>query len=253
MPPRRRHGVGWLTAAGLVLLLGVLPVPAAGTTLPAGFTESVALSGLDTPTAIEFANNGRVFVAEKSGIIKTYSSISDTTPTQVADLTTQVHNYWDRGLLGLAVDPAYATNPFIYVFYARDAEPGGTPPRWGTPGVADDDCPDPPGGTTDGCVVSGRISRIPVTGETGGAEQPLVTDWCFQYPSHSGGGLEFGADGYLYYSSGDGAGWSFVDYGQRGDPVNPCNDPGGANRSRRTRRAAACAARTYAQQRIRSG
>ena len=60
-----------------------------------------------------------------------------------------------------------------------------------------------------------------------GPEQVLVEDWCQQYPSHSGGGLEFGADGYLYYSGGEGASFSFTDYGQDGNPVNPCGDPPG--------------------------
>ena len=59
------------------------------------------------------------------------------------------------------------------------------------------------------------------------SEHVLIDDWCQQYPSHAGGGLGFGADGYLYFSGGDGAAWHFDDYGQDGDPVNPCGDPPG--------------------------
>ncbi len=55
----------------------------------------------------------------------------------------------------------------------------------------------------------------------------LIEDWCQQYPSHSVGSLEFGADGALYVSGGDGASFNFVDYGQDGNPVNPCGDPPG--------------------------
>ncbi|MGH2979230.1 MAG: DUF7594 domain-containing protein [Solirubrobacterales bacterium] len=207
-----------------------LAAPATATTLPPGFQETVAFSGLSTPTAIEFAPNGRVFVAEKSGIVKTYENAADTTATQVADLRTQVHNYWDRGLLGLAVDPNFPTDPYVYLFYAHDAPPGGTAPTWGVAGQTSDGCPDPPagpGGNEDGCVVSGRISRIQIAGEVAnGPEQVLVpVVGCFQYPSHIGGGLEFGADGNLYYSGGDGAAWHFADYGQEGQPPNPCGDP----------------------------
>ena len=60
-----------------------------------------------------------------------------------------------------------------------------------------------------------------------GTEQVLIEDWCQQFPSHSIGTLEFGADGTLYVSGGDGASFNFVDYGQDGNPVNPCGDPPG--------------------------
>ena len=86
-----------------------------------------------------------MFVAEKSGIVKTFDSIADTTPTVFADLRTQVHNYSDRGLLSLAVDPDFPAEPYVYVFYVHDAAIGGTRPRWGTPGATNDPCPDPPG------------------------------------------------------------------------------------------------------------
>ena len=107
---------------------------ASALTLPPGFEQTTVISGLRAPTAIEFAPNGRVFVAEKSGIVKTFDSISDTTPTVFADLRTQVHNYSDRGLLSLAVDPDFPAEPYVYVFYVHDAAIGGTAPRWGTAG-----------------------------------------------------------------------------------------------------------------------
>src|SRR4029450_4287498 len=50
-------------------------------------------------------------------------------------------------------------------------------------------------------------------------------DWCQQYPSHSIGDLAFGPDGALYASAGDGASFNFADYGQDGNPLNPCGDP----------------------------
>jgi PKD repeat protein len=73
-----------------------------------------------------------------------------------------------------------------------------------------------------------------------GTEQVLIHDWCQQYASHSIGDIEFGADGMLYVTGGDGASFNVVDYGQlpAGNPTNPCSDPtneGGALRSQDTR------------------
>ena len=166
-------------------------------------------------------------MAEKGGAIKVFDTLSDTTPTTIADLGASVHDFWDRGLLGFALDPNFPTNPYIYVLYTYDAPIGGSPPTWG------DACPTPPGPTTDGCVVSARLSRLQVTGNTTGPEQVLINDWCQQFPSHSIGDLQFGPDGKLYVSGGDGASFNNVDYGQYGGtsgtppttPKNPCGDP----------------------------
>lgn len=217
----------------LVLLLASVSSPAPAVyaaTLPTGFQETVVISGLNHPTAFRFAPDGRVFVAEKSGLIKEFDNLNDTSATIVADLRTNVHNFWDRGLLGLALDPNLSSNPYLYVLYTYDYHPSnGRPvPNWGSVGGTDDGCPNPPGATGDGCVVSGRLSRLQLSGNVmTGSEQVLIEDWCQQYPSHSIGSLEFGADGALYVSGGDGASFTFIDYGQDGNPVNPCGDPGG--------------------------
>jgi glucose/arabinose dehydrogenase len=224
---RRARAFAITMAVGLGLV-GVVSVPAARAALPAGFQESIVFSGLDHPTAVRFASDGRIFVAEKSGLIKVFDSLTDATPTLFADLSTNVYNFWDRGLLGLELHPNFPATPYINVLYTYDAAIGGTAPRWGTPGVLSDPCPTPPGATGDGCVVSGRLSRLQADGNVmTGAEQVLIEDWCQQYPSHSIGSLAFGADGALYVSGGDGASFNFTDYGQDGSPLNPCGDPPG--------------------------
>ena len=105
-----------------------------GCDLRSGFNDYVVFSGLNHPTAIEFSPDGRVFVAEKRGVVKVFDNLADRTPTVFADLRTQVHNFWDRGLLGLALHPAFPVNPSVYVLYTRDAEPGGRPPAGVGPG-----------------------------------------------------------------------------------------------------------------------
>jgi uncharacterized repeat protein (TIGR01451 family) len=212
-------------AAALLLVTASKPDAA---TLPSGFQESVVFSGLANPTAVRFSPDGRIFIAEKRGVIKVFDNLTDTTPDVFADLNVNVYNFWDRGLLGLALDPNFPGSPYVYVMYTYDAAIGGSAPRWGTPGVYSEGCPTPPGATDDGCVVAGRISRLTASGNRmTGSEQVLVEDWCQQYPSHSIGSLNFGSDGALYASGGDGASFNFADWGQDGNPLNPCGDPPG--------------------------
>jgi glucose/arabinose dehydrogenase len=226
--------------AGLAVT-GSTPAVAA---VPADFADTAVISGLTLPTNAAFAPDGRVFVAEKSGLVKVFDSPSDTTATVFADLRPQTQDFWDRGLLGLAVDPQFPARPYVYVGYTHDALPGGTAPQWG------DQCPTPPGATDKGCVVTARLSKLVMgSGGTAVQEQPLITDWCQQYPSHSIGSVVFGPDGMLYVGGGDGASFNFADYGQVG---NPCADPpspagvnlspptakGGALRSQSVRRPA---------------
>lgn len=233
--------------AAVVIAAGVSALqaqPAAAAVVPTGFTDTAVITGLTSPLAVSFAADGRVFIAEKSGLIKTYDSVADTTPTSVADLSPAVHNYWDRGLLGLALDPAYPARPYLYVLYSFDAFANGTFPRWG------DQCPTPPGPTQDGCLIYGRLSRLTLNAShVATTETPLITGWCQQFPSHSIGTIAFGQDGALYVSGGEGASFNYVEYGQTG---NPCGDPpspagtnlspptaeGGALRSQSVRRPA---------------
>jgi glucose/arabinose dehydrogenase/PKD repeat protein len=226
-----RNSAQWLRRAlstlCVVLLLPLVVItPARAAVTPSGFSEQVAFSGLTDPTNVAFSPDGQVFVAEKSGLIKVFDSLDDATPSVYADLRTQVHNYWDRGLLGLALHPDFPVDPRVYVLYTHDGVIGGPTPRWGAAGTDADPCPSPPGPTADGCQVSARLSVL----NANGAEQVLVEDWCQVFPSHSIGSIEFGPDGMLYAGAGDGASFNYVDYGQDGYPAsdatpdNPCGD-----------------------------
>ena len=102
------------------------------------------------------------------------TALGDTTPTHVRQpAARKVNHYWDRGLLGLALDPDFPAKPFVYVLYTYDAPIGGTAPTW------NDECPDPPGPTTNGCVSSARLSRLQAQGDQmvgagAGADRGLV-------------------------------------------------------------------------------
>ena len=225
-----REGLRATFAAAALALLAILVVPPAGghaAALPEGFEEETVFSGLVNPTAVRFSPDGRVFVAEKSGLIKVFSDLDDPAPSVFADLRTRVHNFWDRGLLGFELDPGFPAVPYLYVLYTHDFDlfdPQSRMPRWGSPDETNDGCPDAVG---NGCVVSGRLSRLEALGNVmTGEEQPLIeADWCQQFPSHSVGTVAFGPDGALYASAGDGASFNYADYGQSGNPLNPCDDP----------------------------
>ena len=245
----RRAASLWLASALAAASVVVAPVAhlvqpataaAAGSFADAHFTETTTFSSLTMPTTVRFASDGRAFVAEKRGIIKEFDSVDDTSATQVLDIRTVVHDFWDRGLLSIALDPDFLSGrPYIYLYYDYDAPPGQTAPVW------NDACPNPPGATTDGCVVRSKLDRYTVN-LTSNVANPasrlnLIGDgangeWCQQFPSHAGGALAFGPDGYLYVTGGDGASFNGMDWGQLGGhagsptPVNPCGDPfpGGA-------------------------
>ena len=176
------------TVVSLAVLLPAAAAPAAAT-LPPGFQQTAVLTGLDQPTAVRFARDGRVFVAEKSGVVRVFDGLGDPTPAVWADLSTQVHDFWDRGLLGMALAPDFPADPSIYVLYTYDADPNvpGDVPRYGRPGETGDGCPDPPA-TTSGCPALGRLSRLtPPAGGGPAVEEPLVTGWCQQFQVHSVG------------------------------------------------------------------
>ncbi|MCB1270711.1 MAG: PQQ-dependent sugar dehydrogenase [Microthrixaceae bacterium] len=192
------------------------------------FEFATKLSGLNQPVNAAFAPDGRVFVAEMPGVIKTFDSIDDPTPTVTADLTAAVRKTGEHGLVGLTVDKAYPTRPFIYALYA-----------WDSTGLWGDGCA--ANYQINGCVTGGRLVKITVDGSgvmTGSPETLVEDRWCFQFNAHSVGSVEMLSDGSLVLTAGEGANYTGVDYGQHGGqqlnppvadltPANPCGDPPG--------------------------
>lgn len=196
--------------------MGGAAPPALAMELPPGYQADAPIGGIRFPTTLDLAPNGDVFVAERDGLIRVYQGLEDPTPSFFTDLSSKVHGYGDRGLLGMKLDPAYPTRPYLYVSYSHDAPLGGTAP------VYSDTCP---GEATTGCTISGRLSRFqvnPADASVVGQEQVLIESWCQQFTSHSVGDIEFDATGALYMSGGEGASYETADYGQFG---NPCGDP----------------------------
>src|SRR5687767_4416160 len=109
----------WFLALGLAaaILIAVIqnPSPAnASATLPNGFAEStVSLFNASAfPTDMEIAPDGRIFVAQKYGQVRVIKNGS-LLPAPFVSLTTDGAN--ERGLVGITLDPAFASNGYVYV------------------------------------------------------------------------------------------------------------------------------------------
>src|SRR5205809_7470524 len=94
---------------------------ATAATLPPGFVEAQVGGNLSgSPTAMAFAPDGRLFVCQQGGqlrVIKNGSLLS--TPF----VTLTVDSSGERGLLGIAFDPNFAANNFVYVYYTVPGDP----------------------------------------------------------------------------------------------------------------------------------
>jgi glucose/arabinose dehydrogenase len=109
-------------ALSLVCAAAVAAVAPAGwaATLPIGFQETLIATGLAKPTAMALAPDGRIFICQQGGqlrVIKNGALLATPFLTVTADST------GERGLLGVALDPAFATNQFLYVYYTVPGSP----------------------------------------------------------------------------------------------------------------------------------
>ncbi|MFN7956973.1 MAG: PQQ-dependent sugar dehydrogenase [Holophagaceae bacterium] len=147
------------------------PPPAGGT-----FTRTPLASGLANPTAMTLVPDGRIFICEQGGSLRVVKGGALMTAPL---LTVPVDASGERGLIGATVDPAFAANGFVYVYYTATA-------------------PAP----------HNRISRFTVSGDlaVSGSEVVLLDlDDLGAASNHNGGALHFGPDGKLYAGVGENA------------------------------------------------
>src|SRR6476661_3648279 len=109
----------WRRSAGFVLVLAALQVRAA--TLPSGFTETQFGSNVgSSPTAMAFAPDGRLFVCLQGGQLRV---IKNGTLLATPFVTLSVNSAGERGLLGIAFDPNFTSNQFVYLYYTTSTAP----------------------------------------------------------------------------------------------------------------------------------
>lgn len=144
-------------------------------TYPAGFSQVQVANGISSPTVMAFAPDGRLFVAQQNGVLRIIQNGSLlTTPF----MSISVHSSGERGLLGIAFDPNFTTNQYIYVYYTLSSG------------------------------ANNRISRFTANGNlvVPGSEVVLLNlDPLSTATNHNGGSLQFGSDGKLYVGIGENA------------------------------------------------
>jgi glucose/arabinose dehydrogenase len=148
---------------------------ASAATLPAGFSESLVAGGMTNPTAMAIAPDGRIFVCLQAGDLRVIKA-GALLPAPALSLS--VNSLGERGLLGVAFDPAFTVNHFIYLYYTATSP-----------------------------AVHNRVSRFTVTGDTASAasELALLDLENLSATNHNGGALHFGPDGKLYIAVGENA------------------------------------------------
>src|SRR5262249_3715099 len=101
-------------AALVALLLAGAAAAAEVPDLPDGFANRVVAEGITGATSMVVAPDGRVFVCEQTGALRVVKE-DELLPRPL--LTLDVDSTWERGLLGVALDPAFAKNGYLYAFH----------------------------------------------------------------------------------------------------------------------------------------
>ncbi len=187
-------------------LSAALAAPARAIPIAAGgfvVEDAVPGSQIEAPVALAFTPDGRLLVADVPGRIWVIQN-GVQSPVPMWSGEQEVLSSGDRGLLGLALDPDFAQNGYVYVLYTADPDSNG---------VDDDD------------DAFGRLARFTVSASDPNRLDPasrvilLGRSWNDGFPSgsdtHTVGSLRFAADGTLLISCGDGAQWQGADAGGR--------------------------------------
>ena len=159
---------------------------------PAGFSVSTVLSNLGAgpggnPTSFAYAPDGRIFVARKTGVLNVWDN---GVQHVYVDLRNVVNSYQSRGLIGLALDPNFASNGRVYLLFTQELDPGNP------------DSPEPAGGQL---ISITNVAGQPDVGDLS-SEVVLMTGFNSFATLHSVAGLRFGIDGSLFVGLGDGNG-----------------------------------------------
>jgi glucose/arabinose dehydrogenase len=169
-------------------------------TAPYGFRSERVASGLGAVTGFAFLPDGRVLVAEQQGLVQLIDH-GKVAKRPFIDLRKQVNAYRERGLLGIAVDPDFGTNHFVYLLYSYEndaAAPQATKTERLVRVVAGRDTASRSQVVLVGTDVGSTCKNFPRDADC------IPNDW----KGHAGGGIVVAPDGTLFASLGDGSNWN---------------------------------------------
>jgi glucose/arabinose dehydrogenase len=167
----------------------IAPASAAPSMTVSNLGVRAVVSGLNQPTSLAFIGANDFFVLEKptGRVVRVKNGVM-----QGAVLDLAVNNASERGLLGIALHPSFATNGFVYLYWTESST--------GVDTSAIDDVP----------LLGNRVDRYVWNGSQLIFDRTLIRLHAFQadagQPSrgnHNGGVLRFGPDGKLYLLMGD--------------------------------------------------
>ncbi len=185
----RRPALGALVGLALTVALAVPSGGARAASDPVIALEPV-VTGLERPVLVTHAGDSRLFVVEQVGRVRVIAG-GTLRANAFLDISGRISTGGERGLLGLAFHPAYASNGRFFVFYTR----------------ADDG---------DIQISEFRRSAGDPHRADAASERAILRVEHSTYSNHNGGTLAFGPDGYLYIGTGDGGGG--------GDPLGNAQD-----------------------------